>query len=64
MNDDFVEPIEEKGKMSTTTIVIIVIVALILLGCLCACLITFVIPAVMGPSIGNVFSDVMWELTP
>ena len=67
MSDEYVEPVsveEEKPKMSRTTIIIIVVVAVILLGCACACLLTLVAPTILGPSIGNIFSDIATELVP
>ena len=67
MSDEYLEPVaidEEKPKMSRTTIIIIVVVAVLLLGCACACLLTFVVPTLLGPSIGNVFSDIATDLVP
>jgi hypothetical protein len=64
---------EARGKMTTAqpstpgrnrTLIIVGVVALILL-CLC-CLVLFVIyglPSILGPSIGNVFSNIILTQT-
>lgn len=57
------EPIQPAPKSNTRTIIIIVVVILVL--CICACLCAFVVaPAVFGPSIGNIFSNIIENMTP
>ncbi len=57
MSQDFDAPLEQPKKSNTGLIVgIIVAVALI---CLCCCIIVFVTPVILGPSIDNVFSNII-----
>ena len=63
MAEDFGDPIEpvlesEKNTDNTKKIIIIVVIVLAVL-CLCACIVFFVAPALLGPTIENVFSDVV-----
>jgi len=56
-------PAQPAPKSNTRTIIIIIAVILVL--CICACLRVFVIaPAVLGPSFGNIFSNIIESMTP
>jgi hypothetical protein len=58
--DYYAEPMEEK-KSNTTLIIIIVVVVLILLCC--CCVVGFLlVPSLLGPAVGNVFSNVIEEM--
>lgn len=66
MSEEYLEPITpeivEEPKNNTTKILIIVAVVIVVL-CICTCICVFVLlPAVLGPSIGNVFSEVIDEM--
>ena len=45
-------------------IVIIILVVLVVLCAAVACIIFVVVPAVLGPSVGNVFSNFLTSLPP
>ena len=54
-----IAPTLEEPKKSNTGLIIGIIVA-VLVVCLCCCLLAFVVlPAIFGPSIGNVFSNII-----
>jgi lipoprotein signal peptidase len=63
--DYYAEPMEEK-KSNTTLIIIIIAVVVLIVLCCCCVLAFWVIPLLLGPSIGNVFSNVIEgiEVTP
>ena len=65
MPEEYLEPITpeivEEPKSNTTKIIIIVAVVVVLCICICMC-VFLMIPALMGPSIGNVFSEIEYEL--
>lgn len=65
MSDEYLETITpeiDEPKNNTTKIIIAVAVAVVILCCcLCLCILIFV-PAVLGPSFGNVFSDIEYQL--
>jgi hypothetical protein len=42
--------------------VLIIVVVLIVLCCLCVIVVTVLVPALLGPSVGNVFSSIQQEL--
>jgi uncharacterized protein YqhQ len=65
MSDEYLEPITpeivEEPKNNTNKILIIVAVVIVL--CICACICLFVVvPALLGPTVGNVFSEVIDEM--
>ena len=65
MSEEYLEPITseivEEPKNNTNKILIIVAVVIVLCICLCICVFVLV-PAILGPSIGNVFSEVIDEM--
>ena len=65
MSDEYLEPITpeivEEPKDNTTRIIIIVAVVVVLCICICLC-VFFLLPALMGPVIGDVFSDIVDEM--
>ena len=65
MSEEYLEPITpeivEEPKSNTTKIIIIVAVVVVLCICICMC-VFLMVPALMGPSIGNVFSEIEYEL--
>jgi len=65
MSEEYLEPITpeivEEPKSNTTKIIVIVVVVIVL--CICLCLCSFLmVPALLGPTIGNVFSGIETEL--
>ena len=68
MEDTYVAPeaTPEPKKDNTLLIVIAVVVGLILLCCCCLAAFFFLGPLLLGPEIGNVFSNVIegFEMTP
>jgi len=68
MEDTYVSPeaVLEPKKNNTLLIVIAVIVVLILLCCCCIAAFFFLGPLILGPEIGNVFSNIVegLEVTP
>ena len=64
MMEEYYDPVAaEEPKSNTTKIIIIVAVAVVLCACVCLC-VTIGVPALLGPSIGNVFSEINSGLTP
>ncbi len=65
MSEEYLElitpEIVEEPKSNTTKIIIIVAVVVVLCICLCMC-VFLMIPTLFGPSIGNVFSEIEYEL--
>jgi len=59
--DYYAEPMEEKKSNKTLIIIIVVVVVLILLCCCCV-LGLWLVPSLLGPSVGNVFSNIIEEL--
>ena len=58
-DDNLISGPTESDQQSNKTIKIIVIVVVILILCICLCLIVLLItPMLLGPYIGNVFSDI------
>jgi hypothetical protein len=56
------EPEEEKkGGLPTWAIIAIVVVAIV---CLLAICVFFVLPLILGPAIGNVYSNIIEETNP
>lgn len=53
---------EEKKGFPTWAIILIVVVVLLCLGSICLMVFSPVLLALMGPSIGNVFSNMIEEL--
>jgi hypothetical protein len=65
MSEEYLEPItpevvEEPQNNTTKTILIIVIVIVVL--CICLCLCIFGGLTILGPTVGNVFSEIEYEL--
>jgi flagellar basal body-associated protein FliL len=58
--DYYAEPMEE--KKSNTTLIIIIIVVVVLIVLCCCCVLTLLVPSLLGPSVGNVFSNIIEEL--
>jgi flagellar basal body-associated protein FliL len=58
--DYYAEPMEE--KKSNTTLIIIIIVVVVLIVLCCCCVLTLLVPTLLGPSVGNVFSNIIEEL--
>jgi hypothetical protein len=52
----------EKKKLPTWAIILIVIGGLIVLCGIISCLLSIIAPALFGPAIGNVFSNVIEDL--
>lgn len=50
---------EPKKRMSGWLIALIVVVALVVVCCICLLIVLLVVPAVLGPAVGNVFSTVI-----
>lgn len=65
MSDEYLEPITpeiDKPDNNTSKIIIAVVVAVVVLCCcLCLCVLILV-PTLFGPTVGNVFSDVQYQL--
>ncbi len=65
MSEEYLEPITpeivEEPKSNTTKIIVIVVVVVVLCICLCMC-VFLMVPTLLGPSIGNVFSEIEYEL--
>jgi hypothetical protein len=63
--DYYAEPTEEK-KSNTTLIIIIVAVVVLVVLCCCCVLAFWLIPLLLGPAIGNTFSNIIegLEMTP
>jgi flagellar basal body-associated protein FliL len=59
--DYYAEPMEEKKSNKTLIIIIVVVVVLIVLCCCCV-LGVLLVPSLLGPSVGNVFSNIIEEL--
>ena len=65
MSDEFLEPITPDiiDEPQNNTIKIIIIIAVVVLLCICVCLcVFFFLPALFGPVIGDVFSDIVDEM--
>ena len=65
MSEEYLEPItpevvEEPKNNTTKTILIVAIVIVVLCICLCLCVIGGL--TIMGPTVGNVFSEIEYEL--
>jgi uncharacterized protein YqhQ len=65
MSDENLETITpeivEEPKSNANKIIITVVIVVVL--CICICLCVFVVlPTILGPTIGNVFSDVVDEM--
>jgi len=58
--DYYAEPMEE--KKSNTTLIIIIIVVVVLIVLCCCCVLALLVPSLLGPSVGNVFSNIIEEL--
>jgi flagellar basal body-associated protein FliL len=57
-------PDEQPAKKKSPWItVLIIVVVLIVLCCLCVIVFSVVGPALLGPNIGNVFSNIMQSIT-
>jgi small neutral amino acid transporter SnatA (MarC family) len=62
VTEDYYEaPVEEK-KSNTTLIIIIVVVVILVVLCCCCVLATTLVPSILGPSVGNVFSNIIEEM--
>lgn len=63
--DYFAEPTEEK-KSNTALIIIIVVVLVLIVLCCCCVFGVWLVPTLLGPSVGNVFSNIIegLETTP
>jgi len=63
MTDQFSSPVPPNElpakKRNPWIIVLIIVLVLIVLCCLCVLVITVLVPALLGPSVGNVFSNIM-----
>ena len=53
---------EEPVQNNTTRNIIIAVVVVVLLCCCCLLAFTFVGPLLFGPTVGNVFSNIIEEL--
>jgi len=66
MSDQYLPPVlpDEKPtkKKSPWITVLIIVIVLIVLCCLCVIVVTVLVPALLGPSVGNVFSSIQQEL--
>jgi hypothetical protein len=49
-------------KRNPWIVVLIIVVVLVVLCCLCVIVVTVLVPALLGPSVGNVFSSIQQEL--
>lgn len=56
------ETADENGANNTTRNIIIAVVVVVFLCCCCLLLLGVVGPALLGPAIGNVFSNIIEEL--
>ncbi len=67
MSDQFNAPLPASEppaqKRSPWITVLIIVVVLIILCCLCLLVVFVLLPAIFGPSIGNVFSNIMESIT-
>lgn len=61
--DEYYQPPEPKRGMSGWVIALIIIAALIVICCICLLAVLVIVPTVLGPSIGNVFSTIEKALT-
>ena len=66
MSDEYLEPItpeivEDPPNNTTKIIVITLVVIVVLCCCICLC-VFFVFPALLGPAVGDVFSDIIDEM--
>lgn len=64
MSDEYLEPISlemDEPKSNTNRIIIAVVVAVILCICLCLC-VFILIPTLLGPMVGDVFSEIEYQL--
>ncbi len=52
---------EKKGGLPTWAIIVIIVVAVLCLGSICLMLFAPVVLALLGPAIGNVFSNIIEE---
>jgi len=64
MTEEYPESIApEAGQPKNNTTKIIIIVAVIIVACICLCLcVIFVLPLLLGPQVGNVFSEIIDEM--
>jgi flagellar basal body-associated protein FliL len=49
-------------KTNPWIIVLIIVIVLVVLCCLCVIVVVVLVPALLGPSVGNVFSSIQQEL--
>ena len=64
MTEEYYQPVAaEEPKSNTPKIIIIIAVVVVLCACICLC-VTIGVPTLLGPAIGNVFSEVNNGLTP
>ncbi|MEW6716079.1 MAG: hypothetical protein AB1345_01045 [Chloroflexota bacterium] len=62
MTEEISEVTTGEGKSKTWVIVLVVVLAVLFICCLCILLIAFGIPAILGPAVGEVFSNIIQEL--
>ena len=53
---------EQPAQNNTTRNIIIAVVVVVLLCCCCLLALIFVGPLILGPTVGNVFSNIIEEL--
>lgn len=58
------EPQQPTGKSSKTWIVVVVIVAFVLAACVIVPICLILLLALMGPTVGNVFSNIITSIPP
>jgi hypothetical protein len=65
MSEEYLDPITpeivEEPKSNTNKIIIAIVVVVVLCFCICLCFFVLV-PALLGPTVGNVFSEVIDEM--
>jgi hypothetical protein len=61
MSQSYTQQPAEGGK-SRTGLIVAIIVGLIVLCCCLVIIVVFAVPALMGPAIGNVFSNIIQGL--
>jgi hypothetical protein len=62
MSDQFSSPnlpAEQPKKKNPWITVLIIVVVLIVVCCLCVIVVTVLVPSLLGPSVGNVFSNII-----
>ena len=66
MTEDYYAPPVEEKKSNTTLIIIIVAVVVLIVLCCCCVFGLWLFPTLLGPSVGNVFSNIIegLEMTP